>query len=552
MYDDIILVLRDGWGDAQFRYWVQKHFMLVKIGEIHVVYSNGKVSRPVVTYEELYTKLNECHKRVGHHGRDKTWEEVHKSIISVGYLTRIHMDLIDMRCRPDDKFKWILHVKDHFSRFSWAYPLESKEPELVAEKLLNQFYSFGAPRILQSDNEKEFVARVIRDMKKTWVDLVILNGRIRHPQTHGLIERSNRTLGMVLYKWMQHNHTDNWSAGLGPVVYSINTSVAKVTNKTPFEIVFGQRPRSDFETWKMISESGVEDEENLPNDFIYEVNELHQCNMINNETNDLNDIDNNNQLNIFDTSNQILDPTCQLQSLASSSTQNINNAVSTLDKTRDETNITCPPHNLFDFYDNATAQDILVTNNSENIPSTTDDTVNHRHKKIRDETKADYMKSIAKRQKLYDNAIKKQQYELGDLVGLQVDHVDRTNTTSKILPCKVISVHSSLNDSMMYKVCTLKGVLSTVYGVRDILDLRKCDFTDLRDVDPTTLPIITFTEACKEYVTVGINPVTEACNCNGKCATKSCPCKAKHVKCCTKCHPQKKHTCANICDQYNY
>ena len=67
-----------------------------------------------------------------------------------------------MRCRPDGKVKWILHVKDHFSRFSWAYPLESNEAELVAEKLLNQFHSFGSPRILQSDYGKEFVARVIK------------------------------------------------------------------------------------------------------------------------------------------------------------------------------------------------------------------------------------------------------------------------------------------------------------------------------------------------------------------------------------------------------
>jgi hypothetical protein len=78
MYEDIILVLRDGWGNPQFRHWVRKHFMLVKIGETHVVYSSEKVSRPVVTYEELYTKLSECHNRVGHHGRDNTWVEVCK------------------------------------------------------------------------------------------------------------------------------------------------------------------------------------------------------------------------------------------------------------------------------------------------------------------------------------------------------------------------------------------------------------------------------------------------------------------------------------------
>ncbi|CAF2953549.1 unnamed protein product [Rotaria sp. Silwood2] len=576
MYNDVILVLRDGWGDAQFRYWAQKHFILVKIGETHVVHTTGKVSRPVVTYEELYTKLNECHTRVGHHGRDKTWEEVkaqyawipydvvmifiklcnlcsnrqvhskssfNKSVISVGYFTRIHVDFIDMRCHPDGRFKWILHVKDHFSRFSWAYPLESKEAELVAEKLLNQFSLFGAPCILQSDNGKEFVARVI----KTWVDLAILNGRIRHSETHRLIERSNRTLAMALYRWMQHNRTDNWSAA--PVVYSINTTICKVTNKTPFDIMFGQRHRSDIETWKMISESGVEDEENLPNDFISEVNELQECNRNSNESNDSNDIDNNNQPNIFDTSNQILDATHQHRSLASSSTQNINNTVTTFDKTHDETNITCLPHNLFDSVDNPTAQRILLTSNSENIPRAIDDTLNHRHQEVRQKTKADYMKSTDKKQKLNDNTVKYPQYELGDFVGLQVDRVHATDTTFKVLPCKVTSVNWSSNDSIMYKVCTLQGELSTVYGVHDFLDLRKYDFSDLRAVEPTTLPTITFTDACKDYVTIGINPVMEACNCNGKCATKSCPCKSKHVKCCIKCHPQKKRSCANICDQ---
>jgi len=67
-----------------------------------------------------------------------------------------------MRSHPDGKFNWILHVKDHFSNFSWAYPLESKEPESVAEKLLNQFYTFGPPCILQSDSGKEFVAQIIK------------------------------------------------------------------------------------------------------------------------------------------------------------------------------------------------------------------------------------------------------------------------------------------------------------------------------------------------------------------------------------------------------
>jgi hypothetical protein len=69
------LVLRDGWGDAQLKFWVLKNFKLVSIGDQKVVYEK-KSNLPVITYENLYGKINECHIRVGHHGRDKTWVEV--------------------------------------------------------------------------------------------------------------------------------------------------------------------------------------------------------------------------------------------------------------------------------------------------------------------------------------------------------------------------------------------------------------------------------------------------------------------------------------------
>ena len=59
-----------------------------------------------------------------------------------------------MRIMPDGEYQWILHTKDHFTKFSWAYPLKTKDVQPVAEKLLQQFYTFGPPRILQSDNAR--------------------------------------------------------------------------------------------------------------------------------------------------------------------------------------------------------------------------------------------------------------------------------------------------------------------------------------------------------------------------------------------------------------
>lgn len=72
-------------------------------------------------------------------------------------MTRLQMDLIDMRSVAFHGFNFILHVKDHFTKFSWLTPLPSKEAKHVADFLCQLFYTFGPPRILQSDNGKEFV-----------------------------------------------------------------------------------------------------------------------------------------------------------------------------------------------------------------------------------------------------------------------------------------------------------------------------------------------------------------------------------------------------------
>jgi hypothetical protein len=80
-----------------------------------------------------------------------------KPIVSIGFLTRLQVDLIDMRSLQYDGYSFIMHCKDHFTKFSWLYALPSKEASGVAINLRNLFYTFGPPKILQSDNGKEFV-----------------------------------------------------------------------------------------------------------------------------------------------------------------------------------------------------------------------------------------------------------------------------------------------------------------------------------------------------------------------------------------------------------
>ncbi|CAF3566103.1 unnamed protein product [Rotaria socialis] len=199
----------------------------------------------------------------------------------MGYLTRLQMDFIDMRNVQDEKYKWILHTMDHFTKFSWAYSLKSKEVKSVADKLLQQFYSFGAPRILQSDNGKEFVAKVIKELKTSWIDLTIINGRSQNSQTHAFVEHNNQILKLTLYKWIQLNNCKNWSKGLAQVVYSINSSSTQSIKITPYEKVFGPKSSYDIDMWQVLSTQDVVNEEDLPQDVIDKLKEYeNQTNVV--------------------------------------------------------------------------------------------------------------------------------------------------------------------------------------------------------------------------------------------------------------------------------
>ncbi|CAF2943784.1 unnamed protein product [Rotaria sp. Silwood2] len=216
-YNEAVKILQgtEGKYQRQFKFGAKKQFVLVKIGEQQVLYSS-KQKLPVVTFENLFERINECHTAVGHLGRDKTWHEISrrysfvplkmvkifvelcdqcasrklfpkpivgKPIISVGFMTRMQIDFVDMRSVEHNGFKWIFHAKDHFSKYSWLYPLTSKKAVNVAEALKSIFYQFGPPKILQSDNGREFVAKVILDLTKLWPGLLIVNGRPRHPES---------------------------------------------------------------------------------------------------------------------------------------------------------------------------------------------------------------------------------------------------------------------------------------------------------------------------------------------------------------------------------
>lgn len=156
-------------------------------------------------------------------------------------------------------------MRDHFTRFSWAKALTSKRAVEVAAYLFDLFHLVGSsPTILQSDNGKEFCAEVIKELIEMWPSVKIINGRPRHPQSQGLVERANGILQQKLGKWKEQTGRNDWSFGLRFIIAAMNNSWCRSHKKTPYELVYGDKPRGNCTLIDDLYARKIYDEENIP------------------------------------------------------------------------------------------------------------------------------------------------------------------------------------------------------------------------------------------------------------------------------------------------
>lgn len=261
-------------------YWLSKYDILETTDEEFLIFKKKTVSDPtvrIVPLEKYFDILTEVHKAVGHGGREKIMYNIKskmyipkkaielfvklcsvcelkrslpkkgivtKPLISKDFNSRGQVDLIDLQSAPDGEYKWLMNYQDHATKFLHLRPLQSKRAVEVALELLKIFLEFGAPFILQSDNGKEFTARVIEEIVKLWPECTIVHGSPRRPQTQGSVERSNQDVENMLRCWLHDNHSTNWSVGCFFVQYCKNSSFHRIIGRSPYRALFGSDPKT--------------------------------------------------------------------------------------------------------------------------------------------------------------------------------------------------------------------------------------------------------------------------------------------------------------------
>ena len=152
----------------------------------------------------------------------------------------VMFDLTRLKFRDEEGFEYLFVMKDHFTKYHWVRALKNKTPEPIVSYLLQVFREHGAPSRFHSDNGGEFVAKCVNEAIKE-MGSTYTHGKPRHPQTQGLVEKSNHTIKSKLLKVI-HDDLDfrsfgdviEWIPIMQRIVDNENNTPVKMYNMTPF------------------------------------------------------------------------------------------------------------------------------------------------------------------------------------------------------------------------------------------------------------------------------------------------------------------------------
>ena len=147
----------------------------------------------------------------------------------VGKLAdQLQLDLVDMQKygRKNKGNNWILTGVEILCRFAFAVPVYRKNTEsmtksvyLLLEKFKERFGKY--PKVVQFDEEKEFYNVGVKSLLK---DHDVESFSSQSNKKAAIVERFNRTLKTMMWKYFYAENTENWFDVLDKLVENYNNT----------------------------------------------------------------------------------------------------------------------------------------------------------------------------------------------------------------------------------------------------------------------------------------------------------------------------------------
>ena len=132
--------------------------------------------------------------------------------------------------------------QDYHSKWVIARGIPNKTPIQIRKFLReNVIFGISPPIEIICDNGGEFAAETKKECEAHGIK--ITHGAAYHPNTQGLVERTNRTLQEGLRSCMTGQQQDMWEDYLPECVAGMNFSKQRTTGFSPFQVLFCISPR---------------------------------------------------------------------------------------------------------------------------------------------------------------------------------------------------------------------------------------------------------------------------------------------------------------------
>ena len=157
---------------------------------------------------------------------------------------RVHMDLFGPLRNGNGDQRYVLVITDAFTKIVRLASIPDKRASTIAAAVRdNWVYIFGAPRMILTDQGKEFCNEA---GKAFWRALGVSHKTTTpyHPRTNAQAEVFNKTMANYLRTAIAAGTRGmgEWETLLGPLMLAHNTAVHKATRRSPFYSLFGYDP----------------------------------------------------------------------------------------------------------------------------------------------------------------------------------------------------------------------------------------------------------------------------------------------------------------------
>ena len=164
---------------------------------------------------------------------DRPWDVIGVDFVGPLPESRTRTGIFDMICVIIDHFTYMVHL---------VPSVQTYRARDIAELMFDTVYKLhGIPRKIVSDRDSLFTGQFWEQLNKL-VGVDLRRSSAYHPQSDGLTERTNRTLGQMLRQCVSPNQKD-WAAKLPAIEFALNSARSDSTGFSPFFLNAGRVPR---------------------------------------------------------------------------------------------------------------------------------------------------------------------------------------------------------------------------------------------------------------------------------------------------------------------